>query len=416
MRLTKLVTRTSKMVPSEEESKNAQLLIRAGYVHKEMSGVYSYLPLGKTVLDNIANIVREEINKTGAFEVQMSSLQSRDLWEKTGRWDDKLVDNWFKTKLANGQELGLGLTHEEPVINSLLPFVSSYKDLPFAVYQVQTKFRNEIRAKSGLMRSRELLMKDQYSFSKSEDDHKKYYEEMADVYLKIYSRFGVGDITYRTYADGGIFSEFSDEFQTLSEVGEDTIYVDEEKRIAINKEVYKDDVLKKLGLDKSKLVERKAVEVGNIFSLGTKYTKELGLDYIDENGKKQDIVMGCYGIGVSRMMGLLAEHFSDEKGLSWPKEVAPAIVYLINIGNDSEVVKAADEAYDELTAKGGIKVIYDDRDLRPGEKFADADLLGIPYRVVVSEKNLAEKKYELKARNEDSLHILSMQELLKYIA
>jgi len=403
------------MVPSEEESKNAQLLIRAGYVHKEMSGVYSYLPLGKMVLDNIANIVREEINKTGAFEVQMSSLQSRDLWEKTGRWDDKLVDNWFKTKLANGQELGLGLTHEEPVINSLLPFVSSYKDLPFAVYQVQTKFRNEIRAKSGLMRSRELLMKDQYSFSKSEDDHKKYYEEMADVYLKIYSRFGVGDITYRTYADGGIFSEFSDEFQTLSEVGEDTIYVDEEKGIAINKEVYKDDVLKKLGLDKSKLVERKAVEVGNIFSLGTKYTKELGLDYIDENGKKQDIVMGCYGIGVSRMMGLLAEHFSDEKGLSWPKEVAPAIVYLINIGNDSEVVKAADEAYDELSTKG-FKVIYDDRDLRPGEKFADADLLGIPYRVVVSEKNLAEKKYELKARNEDSLHILSMQELLKYIA
>lgn len=415
MRLTKLVTRTSKMVPSEEESKNAQLLIRAGYVHKEMSGVYSYLPLGKMVLDNIANIVREEINKTGAFEVQMSSLQSRDLWEKTGRWDDKLVDNWFKTKLANGQELGLGLTHEEPVINSLLPFVSSYKDLPFAVYQVQTKFRNEIRAKSGLMRSRELLMKDQYSFSKSEVDHKKYYEEMADVYLKIYSRFGVGDITYRTYADGGIFSEFSDEFQTLSEVGEDTIFVDEEKRIAVNKEVYKDDVLKKLGLDKSKLIEKKAVEVGNIFSLGTKYTKELGLNYIDENGNKQDIVMGCYGIGVSRMMGLLAEHFSDEKGLSWPKEVAPAIVYLINIGNDSEVVKAADDAYNELTTKG-IKVIYDDRDLRPGEKFADADLLGIPYRVVVSEKNLADKKFELKARNEDSLNIVSMHELLKNIA
>jgi len=415
LRLTKLVTRTSKMVPSEEESKNAQLLIRAGYVHKEMSGVYSYLPLGKMVLDNIANIVREEINKTGAFEVQMSSLQSRDLWEKTGRWDDKLVDNWFKTKLANGQELGLGLTHEEPVINSLLPFVSSYKDLPFAVYQVQTKFRNEIRAKSGLMRSRELLMKDQYSFSKSEVDHKKYYEEMADVYLKIYSRFGVGDITYRTYADGGIFSEFSDEFQTLSEVGEDTIFVDEEKRIAVNKEVYKDDVLKKLGLDKSKLIEKKAVEVGNIFSLGTKYTKELGLNYIDENGNKQDIVMGCYGIGVSRMMGLLAEHFSDEKGLSWPKEVAPAIVYLINIGNDSEVVKAADDAYNELTTKG-IKVIYDDRDLRPGEKFADADLLGIPYRVVVSEKNLADKKFELKARNEDSLNIVSMHELLKNIA
>lgn len=403
------------MIPSEEESKNAQLLIRAGYVHKEMSGVYSYLPLGKMVLDNIANIVREEINKTGAFEVQMSSLQSRELWEKTGRWDDKLVDNWFKTKLANGQELGLGLTHEEPIINSLLPFVNSYKDLPFAVYQVQTKFRNEIRAKSGLMRSRELLMKDQYSFSRNEDEHRKYYEEMADVYMKIYNRFGVGDITYRTYADGGIFSDFSDEFQTLSEVGEDTIYVDEDKRIAVNKEVYKDEVLQKIGLEKSKLVEKKAVEVGNIFSLGTKYTKELGLDFIDENGEKQEIVMGCYGIGVSRMMGLLAEHFSDKKGLVWPEEVAPARVYLINIGNNDEVLKVGDSVY-EMLNKNGIKVIYDDRDLRPGEKFADADLLGIPFRVVVSDKLLDDNKVELKSRKEESVSIVSIEELLKTIA
>lgn len=414
MKLSKLFTKTSKMIPSEEESKNAQLLIRAGYVHKEMSGVYSYLPLGKIVLDNITNIVKEEINKTGAFEVQMSSLQSRELWEKTGRWDDKLVDNWFKTKLANGQELGLGLTHEEPIINSLVPFVSSYKDLPFAVYQVQTKFRNEIRAKSGLMRSRELLMKDQYSFSRSEEEHKKYYEEMSDVYLNIYKRFGVGDITYRTYASGGIFSEFSDEYQTISEVGEDTIYVDEEKRIAVNKEVYKDEILEKLGLDKSKLVEKKAVEVGNIFSLGTKYTKELGLEFLDENGVKQEIVMGCYGLGVSRMMGLLAEHFSDEKGLAWPKEVSPALVYLIGIGNDDKVKNKSEELYDLLMAKG-VKVIYDDRDLRPGEKFADADLLGIPYRVVVSEKNLADDKYEVKARKSDETNLVSLDDLLKTV-
>jgi len=401
-------------VPSEEEAKNAQLLIRAGFVHKEMSGVYSYLPLGKMVLDNISNIVRDEMNKTGALEVQMSSLQSRELWEKTGRWDDKVVDNWFKTKLANGQDLGLGLTHEEPIINSLLPFVNSYKDLPFGIYQIQSKFRNELRAKSGLMRSRELLMKDLYSFAKSEEEHKEYYEKMAQTYLNIYKRFGVGDITYRTYASGGIFSEFSDEFQTISDVGEDTIYVDEEKRIAVNKEVYTDEVLERIGLDKSKLVEKNAVEVGNIFSLGTKYTKELGLKFKDEDGQEKEIVMGCYGMGVSRMMGLLAEHFSDDKGLVWPKEVSPFHVYLISIGSNDEVSSKAQELYEMLQSKG-IKVLFDDRDVRPGEKFADADLMGIPYRVVISDKNIDQNKFEVKARTEEEPKMVETEKLLEEI-
>lgn len=414
MKLSNLITKTSKNVPSEEEAKNAQLLIRAGFVHKELSGVYSYLPLGKMVLDNISNIVREEMNKTGALEVQMSSLQSRELWEKTGRWDDKVVDNWFKTKLANGQDLGLGLTHEEPIINSLLPFVNSYKDLPFGVYQIQSKFRNELRAKSGLMRSRELLMKDLYSFAKSEEEHKDYYEKMAQTYLNIYKRFGVGDITYRTYASGGIFSEFSDEFQTISDVGEDTIYVDEEKKIAVNKEVYTDEVLEKIGLDKSKLVEKNAVEVGNIFSLGTKYTKELGLKFKDEDGQEKEIVMGCYGIGVSRMMGLLAEHFSDDKGLVWPKEVSPFHVYLISIGSSDEVSSKAQELYEMLQSKG-IKVLFDDRGVRPGEKFADADLMGIPYRVVISDKNIDQNKFEVKARTEEEPKMVEADKLLEEI-
>ncbi len=414
MKLSNLITKTSKNVPSEEEAKNAQLLIRAGFVHKEMSGVYSYLPLGKMVLDNISNIVRDEMNKTGALEVQMSSLQSRELWEKTGRWDDKVVDNWFKTKLANGQDLGLGLTHEEPIINSLLPFVNSYKDLPFGIYQIQSKFRNELRAKSGLMRSRELLMKDLYSFAKSEEEHKEYYEKMAQTYLNIYKRFGVGDITYRTYASGGIFSEFSDEFQTISDVGEDTIYVDEEKRIAVNKEVYTDEVLERIGLDKSKLVEKNAVEVGNIFSLGTKYTKELGLKFKDEDGQEKEIVMGCYGMGVSRMMGLLAEHFSDDKGLVWPKEVSPFHVYLISIGSNDEVSSKAQELYEMLQSKG-IKVLFDDRDVRPGEKFADADLMGIPYRVVISDKNIDQNKFEVKARTEEEPKMVETEKLLEEI-
>jgi len=414
LKLSNLITKTSKNVPSEEEAKNAQLLIRAGFVHKEMSGVYSYLPLGKMVLDNISNIVRDEMNKTGALEVQMSSLQSRELWEKTGRWDDKVVDNWFKTKLANGQDLGLGLTHEEPIINSLLPFVNSYKDLPFGIYQIQSKFRNELRAKSGLMRSRELLMKDLYSFAKSEEEHKEYYEKMAQTYLNIYKRFGVGDITYRTYASGGIFSEFSDEFQTISDVGEDTIYVDEEKRIAVNKEVYTDEVLERIGLDKSKLVEKNAVEVGNIFSLGTKYTKELGLKFKDEDGQEKEIVMGCYGMGVSRMMGLLAEHFSDDKGLVWPKEVSPFHVYLISIGSNDEVSSKAQELYEMLQSKG-IKVLFDDRDVRPGEKFADADLMGIPYRVVISDKNIDQNKFEVKARTEEEPKMVETEKLLEEI-
>jgi prolyl-tRNA synthetase len=411
MRLSQLFTKTSKTVPADETARNAQLLIQAGYIHKEMAGVYSYLPLGKIVLDNIAQIVREEMNAIDGNEVWMSVLQSPDLWQRTGRWDDKVVDNWFKTRLKNGSELGLGLSQEEPLTNALRNFVNSYKDLPAYIYQIGTKYRNELRAKSGLLRGREFLMKDLYSFSRNQLEHDEFYERAATAYLRVYQRLGIGDTTYRTYASGGIFSKFSDEFQTLSDVGEDTIYIHEGKRIGINKEVFTDKVLTELGLKRDELVEKHAVEVGNIFSLGSKYADALDVYYTDESGHRQSIIMGCYGIGISRLMGLLAEHFADDKGLVWPASVAPARVYLARLGDSPEVAKQADELYEHLMKLPG-GVLYDDRDVRPGAKFADADLLGIPYRVVVSDKTAA-GSYELKARQDDALRQVNLDELLK---
>lgn len=415
MRVTQLISKTSKTAPADETARNAQLLIQAGYIHKEMAGVYAFMPLGKRVLDNIAQIVREEMNAIGGSEVQMTVLQPKDIWEKTNRWDDKVVDNWFKTKLANGTELGVGLTHEEPIVDAMRDFVRSYKDLPIYPYQIQNKFRNELRAKSGLMRGREFVMKDMYSFSRNQAEHDAFYDKITAVYHRIYDRLGIGEQTYTCFASGGIFSKFSHEFQTISDVGEDTIYVDEAKRLAVNKEVYGDEVLAELGLDKSQLVEKRAVEVGNIFSLGSKYSDALGVYFTDENGEDQSIVMGCYGIGISRLVGLLAEHFADDKGLVWPVNVAPYRLYLARLGGEDDVVKAADQLYDQLTSQG-VDVLYDDRDVRPGEKFADADLLGIPYRLVISAKTLADGRYELKARTADSAELVDLDTLKKSLA
>lgn len=413
MRLSELFTKTSKTVPADETARNAQLLIQAGFIHKEMAGVYAYLPLGKRVLDNIAQIVREEMNAIGGLEVQMTALQPKELFEKTDRWDDKKVDNWFKTSLKNGTELGLGLTHEEPIVDALKDFINSYKDLPIYIYQIQSKFRNELRAKSGLLRGREFLMKDMYSLARTQQEHDELYERAAVAYTKVYERLGLGGSTYRTYADGGIFtSKFSDEYQTVSPIGEDTIYVDEKKRVAVNKEVYTDENLAKMGLNKDDLVEKRGVEVGNIFPLETKYTDALDVFYTDENGKQQKIIMGCYGIGISRLMGMLAEHFADDKGLVWPENVAPAKVYLARLSDSAEVTKLADNLYNRLTEKN-VGVLYDDRDERAGAKFADADLMGIPFRVVASDKTTASGQVELKPRTSDQIELITPDALVR---
>jgi prolyl-tRNA synthetase len=414
MRRSQLFTKTSKTSPSDETSKNAQLLIKAGFVHKEMAGVYSFLPLGLLVLNNIAQIIREEMNAIGGQEILMPALQVKERYEATGRWSDEVVDNWFKTKLVNGSELGLGFSHEENLTPLVKSFITSYRDLPIAAYQIQNKFRNELRSKSGLMRGREFLMKDMYSFAISDQQHDEFYAQAQVAYGKIYERLGIGDRTFMTFASGGSFSKYSHEFQTLSDAGEDTVYLDRDRKIAINKEVYNDEVIAELGLSRDKLEEVRAIEVGNIFSLGTKFSQPFELTITDEAGIMTMLIMGCYGIGVSRLMGTIAEILSDEQGLIWPSNIAPAKVYIARLGNDDEVVRQADVLYDTLT-KNNVAVLYDDRDTRPGEKFADADLMGIPYRVVVSQKTVAAETYELKSRQSDAVQQVKHDELLSLL-
>ncbi len=413
MRVSQLFTKTQKQAPADEVSKNAQLLIRAGYIHKEMAGVYTFLPLGLKVLDNICQVIREEMNAIGGQELKLTALQDPAIWQITDRWDDDKVDVWFKTRLKNGSEIGLGPTHEEPLIRAVRPFVKSYKDLPFLAYQIQTKFRNEVRAKSGVMRGREFLMKDLYSFARNEDEHDELYAKITEAYHKVYKRLGVGEQTFLTFASGGMFSQFSHEFQTVCEAGEDIIYLDRKKAIAVNEEVNDDKVLLDLGLKREDLEEVKAAEVGNIFTLKDKYSKPLGLTFVDENDKEMNVMMGCYGIGPSRLLGVIAELLGDDKGLVWPYNIAPYKAYIVRIGESEAVIKATDELYDELT-QAGIDCLYDDRDARPGEKFADADLLGIPYRAIVSEKTLTSGELELKSRTSNEVEMIKRSTIIDY--
>lgn len=413
MRQSQLFTKTRKEAPKDEVSKNAALLTRGGYIHKEMAGVYSYLPLGLRVLKKIEHIIREEMDAIGGEEVLLTTLQDPAVWKKSGRWSDEAVDNWFKSELASGGEVGIANTHEEPLTSLLRQHVRSYADLPKYVYQIQTKFRNELRAKSGLMRGREFLMKDLYSFSRSEEEFRTFYETCAQAYLKIFGRVGLADVVFRTFASGGSFSRFSDEFQAISEAGEDTIYVDREKNVAINKEVYTKEVLDDLGLAKDTLVEHKAIEIGNIFPLGSRFAEAEGLVYKDKDGNDQYPVMGSYGIGLGRLMGVVVEVLSDEKGIVWPPDIAPFDMHLISIkGEDEEVNAYADKLYEKLR-KSGIDVLYDDRDVQAGEKFADSDLLGIPIRVVISKKTLDNKVVERVQRKSGLVELVEESKLFE---
>jgi prolyl-tRNA synthetase len=414
MKQSQLFTKTRKEAPKDEVAKNAELLIRAGFIHKEMAGVYSYLPLGLRVLNKIQQIIREEMNAIGGQEVTMTALQEKDVWEKTGRWDDKVVDNWFKTKLKNETELGLAYTHEPAMTAMMKDYISSYRDLPTYTYQFQIKFRNELRAKSGILRGREFLMKDLYSFSKTQEELDAFYEKAIVAYKKVFDRIGLGDRTYLTLASGGTFgTKYSHEFQTLTAAGEDTIYIHKGKNIAINDEVLNDDTLSMLGIKKNELVTDKSVEVGNIYKLGTFYSKPLELTFKDEKGNDTPVIMGSYGIGIGRVMGTAAEVFADEKGLVWPMSIAPFQVHLVALPDkEGKVMKTAEAFYNDLVKKG-IEVLFDDRDLRAGEKFADSDLIGIPVRVVMSEKTMAEEVVEVKDRKTGEVQKVSQTEFLK---
>ena len=405
MKLSNTFVKTFREIGKEETAKSAELLIRAGYIHKEMAGVYDFLPLGLKTLENIKQIIREEMNKIGGEEIQMTALQNSAPWQKSGRWNSEKMDIWFKTELSAGGELGLAPTHEEPITALMKSYISSYRDLPVYVYQFQNKFRNELRAKSGILRTREFLMKDLYSFCADEKTHNEFYHKVEQAYKTIYDRLGLGDCTYQTFASGGVFSKYSHEFQTILPVGEDTIYYNSDKSVVLNEEVLNDEVLNDLGVKREELESTAAAEVGNIFTLKYKYSEPLDLEYNSENGERKTVFMGSYGIGVSRVMGVIVEKFADDKGLIWPENIAPYKYYLIGIGATGE--KIAKELHD----KNPENCILDDRDLRPGEKFHDAELMGIPYRVVISDKTLEKDSVEITNRSTGETTILTLTEL-----
>lgn len=405
MRFSKTFIKTLRNAPKDETAKNGQLLIRAGYIFKEMAGVYDYLPLGLIVLDNIKSIVRDELNKIGCEEVSLSILQNPELWQATDRWSDQAVDIWFKTALSSGGELGLAPTHEEPITNLMKFYINSHKDLPLAVYQIQSKFRNELRAKSGILRGREFIMKDLYSFARTEAELDAFYAQVETAYSNIFTRLGIGSDTYETFASGGIFSKYSHEFQTLTEVGEDTVWQTKDKSLSLNDEVFTDDILAEFGKTKSDFEPFKACEVGNIFKLKFKYSAPLELNFTNEANEKSTVYMGCYGIGITRLMGVIAEKYADEKGLIWPESIAPFKFHIIALGENG--LKTANSIYENHENQ----IFLDDREkIRFGEKMSDAELMGMPYIAIISDKNLENNQIEFIDRQKNVKKLLTIDE------
>lgn len=397
MRQSKLFPKTLRRDPKDELSVNARFLVRAGFIDKLAAGVYTILPLGFRVFEKIQKIIREEMVAEDGQELTMPVLHPKENWEKTGRWQE--MDVLYRLKGAENQEFALGPTHEEIVSPLVKKRIQTYKDLPLYLFQIQTKFRNEKRARSGVLRGREFPMKDLYSFHSDEKDLDHYYERMKAAYGRIFKRTGIDSKTYLTFASGGTFSKYSHEFQTIAKDGEDVIYICQKCRQAINREI-KPETPACPNCGGKAFDEKKAIEVGNIFKLKTKFSEPFDLTFIDKAGNKQFVQMGCYGIGIGRQMGTIVEIFHDEKGIIWPKQVSPFAIHLVQIENTKKVKIASEKLYKEFI-KQGIEVLFDDRENKTaGEKFADADLIGIPLRVVVSERSLAKNSFELKQRSE----------------
>lgn len=394
MRHTNIFTKTRKEYPKDELAKNAQILIKAGFVHKEMAGVYAYMPFGIKVLENIKQVAREEMNKVSGQEMIMSSLQKKETWESTDRWADTNVDIWFKSELKNGTEIGFGWSHEEPITEMMKSFITSYKDLPVYTYQFQTKFRNELRAKSGIMRGREFLMKDLYSYSRSQEDHEIFYNKMIESYKSFYTKVGLGKDTFVTMASGGVFTKnISHEFQTICDAGEDVVYIDRK-----NKTAYNEETVEESNIDVSNLEKVKTAEVGNIFSFGTDKCEQMGLLFMDADGTKKPVTLGSYGIGITRVMGVIVEKYADEKGLVWPKNIAPYQIEIVSLFKEQgdNVHEHSENIYNSLKDK--YEVFYDDRIMSAGSKMFDADLYGIPLQIIIGDKSLAKGCVEIKNR------------------
>ncbi len=415
MRQSQFFTKTIKDDPKDEVSLNAKLLYRGGFIDKLMAGVYSLLPLGLLVEKKIENIIRDEMIKMGGQELLLPSLQPKENWEKTGRWEnfDSLVCLGFEGEDKN---MVLGPTHEEIVVPLAKRFIRSYKDLPKHIFQFQNKFRYEKRAKSGLIRGREFIMKDLYSFHADITDLEIYYEKMKKAYYSIFWRCGIGDKTYLTYASGGAFCKYSHEFQTLTAAGEDSIYLCDKCKVAINKEIIEAVGESCPECGNKDLKQAKSIEVGNIFKLMNKFSAPFDLAYLDKSGVKQTVAMGCYGIGLQRLMGTIVELNRDDKGIIWPEEVTPFQVHLLAIkDNNSSIHYTVDLLYNFLV-KSNIEVLYDDREnVSAGERFAEADLIGCPLRLIVSEKTLSEDCVELKRRNSDKSEKIKIDELINVL-
>lgn len=399
MRYSQLFAKTLKTPPADADSANAKYLIQGGFVDQEMAGVYTWLPLGLRVLRRVEQIVREEMDALGAQEIFMPSLQPKEYWETTNRWEG--VDILFKLKSQTGKDYALGCTHEEVVTPLAQKFVQSYKELPFATYQINAKFRDELRAKSGVLRGREFRMKDMYSFHTNQADLTAFYHRALEAYVKAYTRCGLKVKVVQ--ASGGIFTQnASHEFQALTDAGEDMLIACPNCEFGQNSEVATLKVGEACPKCQGSLAQMKGVEVGNIFDLGTKYSDAFGFDFTGEDGKKQRVLMGCYGLGTTRLVGALVEVHHDEKGIVWPKSVAPFAVHLVSLkSKDAEETERAQTAalalYEGLKAEG-VDVLWDDRDASPGQKFTDADLIGIPLRLVVSPKSLVAGGVEWKER------------------
>lgn len=403
MKISQLFTKTTKDYPKDEHSVSAQLLLRAGYMEKVAAGIYTLLPLGLRVVSKITSIVRSEMEAIDGQEIYMPALVPKENWEKTGRW--KGLDVLFKLRGRDEKDYGLGASHEEIVVPLAKKFVYSYKDLPFAAFQIQNKFRDELRSKSGVLRTREFIMKDLYSFHADEKDLDDYYEKVKKAYWNIFEHTGIKDKTHFVFASGGTFSKYSHEFQSETEAGEDEVYICKNCGAGANREIIEGE-FKCPECESGEYELKKMIEVGNIFKLKTKYSDPFELKYTDADGSDKPVIMGCYGIGIQRLMGAIAEINHDQNGLVWPERVAPFQYHLIVLGENKQ---KADDVYSKLKLEG-LEVIYDDRDVSAGEKFADADLIGVPYRLVISDKT--GDKIELKNRKNEQSELVDLGKIL----
>lgn len=410
MLYSKLFGKTIKETSSQYEARSHELLTRAGFIDQVASGIYNLLPLGRKVLTKIENIIRQEMETIGAQEITMPLLHPKNLWQKTNRW--QTVEVLFKTKSRFAQEYALAPTHEETVVPLAKKWIKSYKDLPLALYHITEKFRDEPRPKSGILRGREFGMKDLYSFHETHQDFLDYYQQVIKAYLRIFKRCGLTDIKITAASGGSFTKKNSHEFNVLTSAGEVNLYYCDSCSFGQNKEIGQLKIGERCQkCQKGKILSSKGIEVGNIFDLGTRFTEAFDLTVTDKEGKKKFPVMGCYGIGTTRLLGAIVEIHNDEKGIIWPKEVSPYQVHLIGLNlKEKKVNSYCNTIYHQLLNQG-IEVLFDDRkDISAGEKFVTADLIGIPIRLVISQKT--GEKIEWKQRNESKKIILTKTEVI----